>query len=61
MGLLCDLVMLFSIYSTRDFGYIANEKTHDLQYGLSLLLVGLANFGEELLGALCQISRLALP
>ena len=40
---------------------IANEKTHDLQYGLSLLLISVANFGEEFLGILCQINLLMFP
>ena len=45
----------------RDSGYIANEKTHDLQYGLSLLLISMANFGEEFFGILCQINLLMFP
>ena len=47
MGLLCDLVILFSIYSTRDFGYIANEKTHDFTIWLKSIV---DYFGEFWLG-----------
>ena len=62
VGLSFYLVILYFVsILQRDSGYIANEKTHDLQYGLSLLLISVANFGEEFLGILCQINLLMFP